>query len=105
MYYVAELGWQKRNNKYAQRCRVGVEQVEEEKYCVYGMLYYPNSQNRWVMNPNSIWQPPGGYLLGALKKNKKVRVQHRSLQSIVTATVIEVYPVERPKGITSPLAR
>ncbi len=107
MYYFAELGWGKRNSGYAHRCRVAVEQIDDRKYRIHGINYYPGTRRGWVMNPKSIWGSPDNYgvLTGILEAKKKVTVQHKSLQSIVTATVIEKYPVEKPKSLTSPLER
>ncbi|MEM4247567.1 MAG: hypothetical protein QXF14_04605, partial [Candidatus Woesearchaeota archaeon] len=65
------------------------------------------AKNRWLMPSDTVWKSPdyGSLLKGVLRKNKKVRLCHRSLDRIVTATVLSVLPVRLPEGFTSPRAQ
>jgi hypothetical protein len=108
MFYVIEFGWGKKTNGlYNTQCRAGVELIGENKYRIYGVNYHIRPGKKWVMNPNTVWGPPdpAGSITGILKKNKKIQIKHRSLASIVQATIISFAPVIPPGKFTSPLAR
>ncbi len=104
MYYVVELGWGKRTNgSYESHCNAGVKALVDGSYLIYGMNYLKRDGKKWVPNPSTlwIWGNPGGKITGVLEKNRRVAVKHRSIDAIVNAVVISVYPATPPGRVTS----
>ncbi|MEM2916433.1 MAG: hypothetical protein QXT19_03705 [Candidatus Woesearchaeota archaeon] len=108
MYYIVELGWGKKTKTgYYMHCQAGVSLIKNDEYCVHGLNYFQKGKNRWLMHSDTVWKrlDYSSLLKGVLRKNGKVRLCHRSLDKIVTATVLSVSPVSLPAGFTFPQGR
>jgi hypothetical protein len=108
MYYVVELGWGKRTNGfYKSHCYAGVKDAFDGTYRIFGIEYVKRPGAQWYLKAGSLWQTknPDGKIKGVLKKNRRVALDHRSIDRVVKAIVISVHPTNPPERITSPLAR
>ncbi len=106
MYYVVELGWGKKTKgSYTSRCYAGVGDNYDGTYRIYGVQYVNRPGPKWRLNSGSVWQlrNPNGKISGELKKNRRVYLDHCSIDRVVRAVVLSVHQASPPLMPTSPL--